>query len=192
MTTDTITQPNVFSRWFSRVVWLGILFNLVFVATEIFAPNLVNVNFGVPVTAVTVWNIAHAAMVLGLTLLYMPAAIAPLRFPAYSWMFVISRFLAVVLWASLMPSTPGFVQCLIADGTFAVAEAILLQLALPQESRIGLQSIGQRIAALWHWLAGCLVLTPVRLGIAIMVLLAAVVGYILWDNLLRAWPDTNY
>ena len=192
MTTETIALPNAFSRWFGRVVWMGILFNLAFVATEILAPNLVNVNFGVPVTAVTVWNIAHAAMVLGLTLLYIPAAIAPLRFPAYSWMIVVSRFLAVVLWASLMPSTPGFLQCLIADGTFAVAEAILLQLALPQESRIGFQSIGRGIAAFWHWLSGSLALASVRIGIVVLVLLAAIVGYILWDNLLRASPDTYY
>lgn len=192
MSYDTTASPNAATRWFRRVAWLGILFNLAFVAMGIFAPNLVNVNFGVPVTETTVWNIAHAAMVLALTLLYIPAAISPLRFPAYTWMIVVSRFVAVVLWAYLMRSTPGFVQALVSDATFGILEAILLQFALPVESRIGFANIGHGIATFWHWLTGSLALTSVRVGVAVVVVIAAVVGYVLWDNLLRAEPDTHY
>ena len=192
MSYESTASPNAATRWFQRVAWFGILFNLAFVAMGIFAPNLVNVNFGVPVTETTVWNIAHAAMVLALTLLYIPAAISPLRFPAYTWMIVVSRFVAVVLWACLMRSTPGFVQALISDATFGVLEAILLQFALPVESRIGLANIGHGIAGFWHWLTGSLALTSVRVGIAVVVVIAAVAGYVLWDNLLRAEPDTYY
>ena len=192
MSYDPTATPNATTRWFRRVTWLGILFNLAFVAMGIFAPNLVNVNFGVPVTETTVWNIAHAAMVLALTLLYIPAAISPLRFPAYTWMIVVSRFVAVVLWACLMRSTPGFVQALVSDATFGVLEGILLQFALPVESRIGFGNIGHGIATFWHWLTGSLALTSVRIGIAVVVVIAAVVGYVLWDNLLRAEPDTYY
>lgn len=192
MSYDPTASPNAATRWFQRVAWFGILFNLAFVAMGIFAPNLVNVNFGVPVTETTVWNIAHAAMVLALTLLYIPAAISPLRFPAYTWMIVVSRFVAVVLWACLMRTTPGFVQALISDATFGVLEAVLLQFALPVESRIGFANIGHDIATFWHWLTGSLALTSVRVGIAVVVVIAAVVGYVLWDNLLRAQPDTYY
>jgi hypothetical protein len=55
---------NKFAVWFSRVVWLGIVCNLLFVAEELFAANMVNVSLGVPVTGITVWNVAHGAMVL--------------------------------------------------------------------------------------------------------------------------------
>jgi mono/diheme cytochrome c family protein len=192
MTYDPTAPPNAATRWFRRVVWLGILFNLAFVVIEILAPNLVNVNFGVPVTETTVWNVAHAAMVLGLTLLYIPAAISPLRFPAYTWMIVVSRLVAVVLWACLMRSTPGFEQALISDGVFFVLEAVLLQLALPAESRIGFGNLGRGLASFWHWLTGCLALWPVRVALLVLLVIGALLGYVLWDNLLRAEPDTQY
>src|SRR5690349_8075458 len=101
MGTTLVTRNKVvvYARWFSVVVWLGILFNLLFVATQVFAPDYINISLGVPLGTSTVWNIAHGMMVLALTILYIPAAIAPLRYPGYSWMIVVSRLLAAALWA---------------------------------------------------------------------------------------------
>jgi mono/diheme cytochrome c family protein len=192
MTIDRIATPNTYAKWFSRIAWLGIVFNLLFVATELFAPNLVNVSLGMPVTANTSWNLAHAAMVLGLTVLYIPAAVSPLRFPAYTWLIVLSRLIAVALWWYLLKSTPGFIQCLVPDATFGVLEGILLQLALPQESRINLANLLTALGDLWRGIVASLALTSVRIGLAMVVVIGAAVGYILWYNLLRAEPDTNY
>jgi len=192
MTTDSIESSNIYAKWFSRIAWLGILFNLCFVAAEFFAPNLVNVTLGMPVTTSTAWNLAHAAMVLALTVLYIPAAISPLRFPAYTWLIVVSRLLAAVLWIYLSRSNSGFIQCLIPDASFGLLEGILLQLALPQESRIGAANVGRSLGSLWHGIVTWLALTSVRIGIAIVLVIGAVVGYVLWYNLIRAEPDTYY
>jgi len=42
---DTAAQPgnpaNAAAQWFSRVVWLGVVFNLFFIAMQFFAPDFV-------------------------------------------------------------------------------------------------------------------------------------------------------
>lgn len=192
MPNDTYSLPNPWARWFSRVAWIGILVNLVFVATEFLAPDLVNVTLGAPVTGSTVWNVAHAAMVLSLSILYIPAAITPLRYPAYTWLIVVSRWLAVAVWIYISRTSPGFVQSLILDGTFAVVETILLQLAMPEQSRISFKNLRAALGTAWQWLKAELALPIVKVGIAVVVIVAAVAGYVLWDNLIRAAPDTYY
>ncbi len=190
--TNNTNSFNASARWFRRVAWIGILFNFVFVAMQFFAPDLVNVSLGVPVTGTTAWNVAHGAMVLALSLLYIPAAVSPLRYPAYSWLIVVSRWLAVVLWLSLSRTTSGFIQCAIADGSFGLVEGILLQLALPQESRISLHNFANALRSWWQGVKVTLARRAVQAGLGGVVVLATVVGYILWDHLLRAEPDTYY
>src|SRR5581483_8348328 len=185
-------MQNKFAVWFSRVVWLGIVFNLLFVATQFFAPDMVNVGLGVPVTGVTVWNVAHGAMVLALSILYIPAAVNPLRYPAYSWLIVLSRLLAAVLWAYISVSQPGFISPLIMDGTFGIVEGILLQLALPELSRINGAHISRFFSGIWNWLRMEFAYPAVRIGTAVVIAIIAVAGYFLWYNLLRAEPDIQY
>jgi len=192
MTTAANAYPNAYARWFSGVAWLGILFNLLFVATEIFNPNLVNVSLGVPIGTSTVWNLAHAMMVLALSILYIPAAVAPLRYPSYSWLIVLSRWLAAGFWAYLSMSSPGFISCLIMDGAFGVVEAILLQLALPAESRISAGNIGRLLAGFWGFLRSAFARPAVRIAAAVVVAVLAIAGYVLWYNLIRAEPDIQY
>lgn len=183
---------NSYIRWFSRVVWLGILFNIAFVAAQLFAPNFVNASLGVPIGESTIWNVAHGAMVLALTVLYVPAAIAPLRYPGYTWMIVVSRFLAVILWLDIYRSSPGFLQCAIADGTFGIAEAILLQLGLPRGEGLTIANLRTWCGDLWSFLRIEGAKTAVRICAAIVVVIVAIAGFVLWDNLLRAEPDIQY
>src|SRR5690349_7363424 len=91
-------QPNVAAKWFSGVVWIGIVFNLFFIALQVFAPDFVNVAVGLAPGFPTVWNRAHGMMVLALTILYIPAAVNPLRYPGYSWLLVVSRLAASAFW----------------------------------------------------------------------------------------------
>lgn len=183
---------NKFVAWFSRVVWLGIIFNLLFVAEQMLAPDMVNVGLGVPITGVTVWNVAHGAMVLALSLLYIPAAIDPLKFPLYSWMIVVSRLLAAVLWAFVFTSQPGFIGPLIMDGAFGIAEGILLQFALPADKQVSPAHLGRFFLRIWAWTRAEFAYPAVRIGAAVVVAIIAVVGYMLWYNLMRAEPDIQY
>jgi len=183
---------NKSAAWFSRVVWLGIIFNLLFVAEQIFAPDMVNVGMGVPVTGTTVWNVAHGAMVLALSLLYIPAAIDPLKYPLYSWMIVLSRLIAAVLWAFVATSQPGFIGALVMDGSFGVAEGILLQFALPVDKRMSAGHLARFFARIWAWTRTEFAYPAVRIGAAVVVAVVAIVAYLLWYNLVRAEPDIQY
>ena len=129
------TAPNTAASWFSRVVWLGIAFNLLFIVPQVFAPDFINMAVDLPPGFSTIWNQAHGMMVLALSLFYIPAALDPLRYPAYSWLLVVSRLIAAGFWAYLSGSSPAFVSYLITDGAFGVIEGLLLQRALPLESK---------------------------------------------------------
>jgi hypothetical protein len=185
-------KSNPAARWFSLVVWLGIVFNLLFVAQELFMPDSVNAALGLPLGLPTVvWNQAHAVMVLALSIFYIPAALAPLRDPDHSWLLVLSRFLAATFWLIEWRSNPLFLSYLIADGSFGVAQGILLQLAAPSGNRLG-PTVVRMFVDFFAWVGRCFRMPGVRVGAAILVLFAACAGYVLWDNLLRAEPDVTY
>ncbi|HWC00209.1 MAG TPA: hypothetical protein VG672_26055 [Bryobacteraceae bacterium] len=185
-------MTNPYAKWFSRVVWLGIVLNLFFIVPQIFLPDYVNVSYNLPVGYSTVWNRAHGVMVLALSIFYMPAAIAPLRDPGYSWLLVLSRLMAAVLWAWISRTNPAFVSALVMDGTFGVVQGILLQLALPQESRINAGNIGRVLNCFFGGIGAALRRPAVRVALVVAVLLLAVAGYVLWDNLVRKGPEIQY
>ncbi|HUB33420.1 MAG TPA: c-type cytochrome [Bryobacteraceae bacterium] len=186
------TAPNSAARWFSRIAWLGIAFNLLFIAMQLLAPDFVNVGVGLSPGASTVWNRAHGVMVLALSILYIPAAVDPLRFPAYSWMLVVSRFSAAVLWAWCLASGQGsFASYLAMDGAFCVVLAVLLQVALPAEAKLP-AVLGSLFAAIGAGLQSAYRRTAVRVATAAVVVLLAAAGWAFYDNLLRQQPDLVY
>jgi mono/diheme cytochrome c family protein len=183
--------PNPAARWFSFVVWLGIAFNFLFVAQELFLPDSVNFGLGLPPGMPTVWNQAHAMMVLSLTIFYMPAALAPLRNPDYSWLLVLSRFMAAIFWIFMWRENSAFLPYLIMDGAFGVVQGILLQRAVPSGNRAG-PTLARMFSHFFGWLGVCLHKPAVRVGLGIVIVFALCVGYVLWDNLMRAEPDASY
>ena len=137
MTSQAPPASNSAALWFSRVVWPGILFNLFFIAMEVFAPDFINVGVGLTPGFPTVWNRAHGIMVLALSILYIPAARDPLRYPGYSWTLVVSRLSAAILWAWCLATGQGsFGSYLAMDGAFCVVQAVLLQAALPADQKL--------------------------------------------------------
>ena len=184
--------PNPALRWFSLVVWLGIVFNLFFIAEQLFMPDSVNSALGLPLGLPTVvWNQAHGMMVLALCIFYIPAALAPLRNPGYSWLLVLSRFLAAAFWLFAWHSNAAFLPYLIADGSFGAVQGILLQIAAPAGNGL-LPTLGRMFRSFFSWVAICFRYPAVRIGAVVVILLAGYAGYVLWDNLLRAEPDINY
>jgi len=182
---------NPSARWFSRVVWLGILCNLLFVVQDLFMPGSVNVAVGLPAGIPTVWNQAHAVMVLSLSIFYIPAALAPLRNPDYSWLLVLSRFLAAVLWIFTWRTYPAFLSYIVLDLVFGAAQGILLQAAVPHENRLG-PTLARMFSHFFAWLGGCFRKPAFLAGLVVVVILIALAGYALWDNLIRAEPDVVY
>ena len=140
------------AKWFSFVVWLGIACNALFIAQELFMPDSVNSGLGLPAGLPTVWNQAHAVMVLALSIFYMPAALDPLRNPDYSWLLVLSRFLAASFWVFIWRSNPAFLSYLIVDGSFGAVQGILLQMAVPNGNRLG-ATLARLFSHFFAWLA---------------------------------------
>jgi cytochrome c5 len=186
------TLPNPAAQWFSRVVWLGIVFNLGFVAMQVFAPDFINVAVGLTPGFPTVWNVAHGVMVLALTILYIPAACDPLRYPGYSWMLVVSRLVAAILWGWCLATNQGaFGSYLAMDGGFCVVQAILLQMALPAESKLP-AALGSLFAGIGAGLKAAWQQTAVRIVTVVVVLLLLASGWVLYDNLVRHEPELVY
>ena len=183
--------PNSAVRWFSLVVWLGIACNALFIAQELFMPDSVNFGLGLPPGGPVVWNQAHAMMVLALSIFYMPAALDPLRNPDYSWLLVLSRFLAAIFWIFIWRSNPAFLSYILMDGAFCAVQAILLQRAVPNANRLG-ATLARMFSHFFAWMARCFRKPTVRIGLAIVAIFVACAGYVLWDNLMRTEPDTNY
>jgi cytochrome c5 len=183
---------NAAARWFSLVVWLGIVFNLFFILTELFAPDFINVAVGLAPGFPTVWNRAHSIMVLALTILYIPAAVNPLRYPAYSWLLVVSRLAAAIFWAWCIASGQGaFGSYLASDGAFCVVQAILLQMAMPAEQKLP-AILGSLFAGIGAGLNAAYRRTEVRVVTAVVVVLLLLAGWAFYDNLVRHEPELVY
>ncbi|MGA2738276.1 MAG: cytochrome c [Bryobacteraceae bacterium] len=185
-------SANPAARWFSRVVWLGIVFNLFFVAMEVFAPDFINVGVGLTPGFPTVWNRAHGIMVLALTILYIPAARDPLRYPGYSWMLVVSRLAAAILWTWCLASGQGsFGSYLATDGAFCVVQAILLQSAVPTQEKLP-AILGSLFAGIGAGLKAAYQRTAVRVVTVLVLVVLLLAGWVLYDNLLRHQPELVY
>ena len=186
------SSSNSPARWFGRVVWLGILFNLFFIAMQVFAPDFINVGVGLEPGFPTVWNRAHGIMVLALSILYIPAACDPLRYPAYSWMLVVSRLAAAIVWAWCLATGQGsFGPYLAMDGAFCVVQAVLLQAALPASQKLPailaslFRSIGAGLKAAYQR-------TSVRVVTAAVVVLLLLGGWVFYADLVRHEPELVY
>ncbi|HYW45941.1 MAG TPA: hypothetical protein VE959_23965 [Bryobacteraceae bacterium] len=186
------SPPNTAAVWFSRVVWLGILFNLLFVAMELLAPDFINVAVGLTPGFPTVWNRAHGAMVLALTILYIPAALDPLRNPCYSWLLVLSRLLACAFWAWCLADQQGsFGSWLASDAAFCIVQGVLLQIAVPKEDKLpGI--LGRLFAGIGAGLKAAYRSTAVKVATALVLVLLLAAGWILYVNLFRHGPEIVY
>jgi len=186
---------NKYLKWFTRVVWVGIIFNLAVAVPSILTPQLLNITFGLGPEYSDVWLRNVGMLLLSMCLFYGVAAHAPLRFPAYSWLVAASRLIAAVFWLYMMRVTsyPGVMfQFFLADCAFGVALAVLLQLGMPPESRISLANLKRCASDFAAFLKAKWRLKSVRVGLAVLLVVGAAVGYVLWDNLLRARPDIAY
>jgi len=180
------------AKWFGRVMWLGILFNLCFALPAIFAPDMVLASLDLPPAASLLWLQNVGMLLITLCIFYTPSAVAPGRFPTHTKLVVLSRWIAALFWFILLrQSAPAGVvrPLLFTDLTLAVILLLLLNPALPSESRVTLRGMGGAIAALIAWLKGLWQTTWIKVALALVVVGVALGGSVLWYYLLRAEPD---
>jgi len=184
-----MTTPE---KWFGRIVWIGIIFNLCFALPAIFAPDMLLASLDLPPETSLLWLQNVGMLLLTLCVFYAPSAVAPARFPTHTKMVVLARWIASVFWFILLrQSAPASVvrPLLFADLTFAVLLLFLLNPALPAESRVSLRGIGSTLAGLGAWLRSAWHSAWVKAVLAVLLVVATLGGFGLWYYLLRAKPD---
>ncbi|MEP6818579.1 MAG: hypothetical protein ABJA18_03530, partial [bacterium] len=182
-------------KWFGRIVWIGILINLTLAIPAIISPRLLNITLGLGAEASDVWLRNVGMLLISMSMFYAGAARDPLRYPGYSWLVAISRLIAAVFWLYMVRVTiypTQMRQFLFADLAFGVVEGLLLQVGLPADSKISLPNLKRLWLGLIALLKAKWRLKTVRVGLVVVIVLAGVAGYVLWDRLLRKRPDIVY
>lgn len=133
-------MENQYAKWFSRVVWVGIAANILFIIPTLFFPewllSLLQMTIPVPI----IWVRAAGLLLLEISIMYIPGAIDPYRYKATAWMSVVvtrgggaSFFLIAVL---LFGQELGFLSIAIVDLIFGITEGILLHLAMQDQEAL--------------------------------------------------------
>jgi hypothetical protein len=129
---------NQSAHWFSRVVYTGIAVNMIFVVLLFFAPeflfNLLHMTTPAPI----IWARSSAILLLEISIIYVPVAQDPFRYPIISWMTIFitrgggaSFFILAVL---LFNQQLGFLSIALTDTFFGTVEAVLLYRAMQTQS----------------------------------------------------------
>ena len=86
------------ARWFSRVVWVGILANLALAIPTLFMPARLLEMSNLPVTNPLLWTQFSALLLILLSAFYVPAALDPLRYTLVAWLSVFARLAGVLFF----------------------------------------------------------------------------------------------
>ena len=115
-------------RWFTRVMWLGIVANIALALPTLAAPDRMLALSALPPATPDLWPRFAALLLILLSVFYMPAATDPDRYRANAWFAVGSRLVGVVFFMC----QPDYRRLGAVDLVFFVPEATLLMLALRQ------------------------------------------------------------
>ncbi|MFN8063217.1 MAG: hypothetical protein U0P82_00340 [Vicinamibacterales bacterium] len=122
------------TRWFSRVMWLGILANLGMALPTLLMPARMLAWSRLPITVPIVWTQFSALLLVLLSAFYIPAAVDPQRHRAVAWLAVLARLAGVAFFVGLQPREYHLFGYF--DLTFFVPEAALLaSIASPSAAR---------------------------------------------------------
>lgn len=117
------------ARWFRRVVWIGIVANVLLALPTIAAPLQMTAFAGLPTATPDVWpRFAGVTLVL-LSILYIPAALDVDRYRIVAWFTLVSRLTGVIFFMF----EPGYRLFMYYDLVFLVPQAVLLWLAVRGE-----------------------------------------------------------
>ena len=135
-------MKNTAAQWFGRVVWIGIVVNLLFVIPCFFFPEKMCDLLGLTKPNPIIWVRSSGMLLFIISVFYIPAALNPFRYRATAIMHIIpsracgsSFFLYSVLFRG---QEAGFLSIALVDLFFGVVSAILLYFAF----RAGVNSKG--------------------------------------------------
>jgi hypothetical protein len=129
------SDPDGAVRWFSRVVWLGIVANLALAVPTLFAPDRLLEMSHLPVTVPIMWTQFSALLLILLSAFYVPAALDPLRYTLVAWLSVFARLAGVIFFVLFQAREYHLLGYF--DLVFFVPEAVLLFIATRSASAGG-------------------------------------------------------
>jgi hypothetical protein len=127
---------NNYAKWYSRVVWLGVVLNMIFVVGTFFFPVAFMALLDIPAPP-AIWVRTSGMLLCIISIFYIPGAVDPLR---YRWTAIIaivpsrafgSTFFLTEVLAFHWPM--GFLSIALVDLTFGLIEGILLYKAFRLE-----------------------------------------------------------
>ena len=118
------------ARWFSRVVWLGIVCNLALAIPTLVAPGQTMTLTRMPPASPLLWPQFSALLLILLSVFYIPAALDFARYQITAWCTVGSRLAGVVFFIGFQPAEYHLLGYF--DLLFFIPEAVLLTLAFRQ------------------------------------------------------------
>jgi hypothetical protein len=127
---------NKYAVWYGRVIWLGIVLNMLFVFPLVFAPNWILHLLSVPLDQ-PIWARASGMLLFIISVFYIPAAIDLNRYRANAWIAIFpsrtfgATFFSVAVLVFGQPK--GFLSIAFVDGSIGIATLILLLLAIGEE-----------------------------------------------------------
>ncbi|WP_445626655.1 hypothetical protein [Nostoc sp. DSM 114167] len=125
---------NNYAKWFSRVTWVGIIVNMLFVIPSCFFPELMLTFLKMHIPEPIIWVRAAGMLLFIISAFYIPGALDPYRYQATAWISIFpSRafgstfFICAVLFFG---QDKGFLSIAFVDLFFGLTELILLTLAM--------------------------------------------------------------
>lgn len=119
-----VSTAHAESRWFRRVVWIGIVANCTLALPTLVAPERMLALSNLPVPEPIMWTQFAALLLLLLSAFYAPAAIDPARYRPVAVLAVASRGAGVAFFLFLQPEIYRMLGYF--DLVFLVAEGWLL------------------------------------------------------------------
>ncbi len=124
MTLRLVSNFRSESRWFRRVVWLGIVANCVLALPTLLMPERMLAFSNLPVPDPIMWTRFAALLLLLLSAFYVPAALDPARYRPVAVMTVAARAAGAAFFLFLQPDIYRMFGYF--DLVFLVAEGWLL------------------------------------------------------------------
>ena len=131
------------ARWFRRIIWIGIVANLLLALPTLAAPSQMTQLASLPTATPDVWPRFSALLLILLSVFYIPAGLDIDRYRVVAWFAVASR-LAGVVFFSLEPASYRLFGLF--DGLFFVPLALCLFLALRSAGRAAAVPSGVTLA----------------------------------------------
>ncbi len=183
-------------KGFGVVMWLGILVNLGFALPALFAPRWLGAYLHVTIISFTYVWLANAGLLLvQACLFYIPAARNPVRYVTYAWLSVFVRLMAALfwIWQVVQWHPTGPVRTFfVADAAFGILQAVLLQKGLPDNYKCTALNAARFVTHIWECITALFRTGLLRVVTPVVALLVVLLGYGLWLNLARVYPDKVY